>query len=120
MMNEIERLRAELAASRAQGQEPVAWAHPSGGVLQRRCTGLEYSTYTIPLYAIPVDPTALREMLVRAQEEMRERCAKECENLATPSRLGSDPGRAWITGTFDCASAIRALLVAAPKPGVES
>jgi len=34
-------------------QEPVAWMHPSGGVLQKLATGLERSTYTIPLYTAP-------------------------------------------------------------------
>ena len=37
----------------------------------------------------------------------REACAKMCEYIYTPSRL-SDPGRSWITGTLDCAAAIRA------------
>ena len=37
----------------------------------------------------------------------REACAKMCEFIYTPSRL-SDPGRSWITGTLDCAAAIRA------------
>ena len=43
--------------------------------------------------------------LVAAAE--REQCAKVCEYLASPSRL-SDPSRSWITGTLDCAAAIRA------------
>lgn len=43
--------------------------------------------------------------LVEAAE--REACAKVCEALCSPSRL-SDPGRSWITGTTDCAAAIRA------------
>ena len=39
-------------------QEPVAWAHPSGGYLSARymkefATGLEKETYTIPLYVAP-------------------------------------------------------------------
>jgi len=33
--------------------EPVAWLNPYGGVLQRLNTGLEKSTYTIPLYTTP-------------------------------------------------------------------
>ena len=36
-----------------------------------------------------------------------EACAKVCDSLASPSRL-SDPSRSWITGTLDCAAAIRA------------
>ena len=43
--------------------------------------------------------------LVAAAE--REACAQVCESLASPSRL-SDPSRSWITGTLDCATAIRA------------
>ena len=43
--------------------------------------------------------------LVSAAE--REACAKVCDSLASPSRL-SDPSRSWITGTLDCAAAIRA------------
>ena len=43
--------------------------------------------------------------LVAAVE--REACAKVCDSLASPSRL-SDPSRSWITGTLDCAAAIRA------------
>lgn len=34
-------------------QEPVAWLNPYGGVLQQPRTGLERSTYTIPLYTAP-------------------------------------------------------------------
>lgn len=44
--------------------------------------------------------------LVAAAE--REACAKVCDELVSPSRSHSDPGRAWITGTLDCAAAIRA------------
>lgn len=44
--------------------------------------------------------------LVAAAE--REACAKVCDKLVSPSRPHSDPGRAWITGTIDCAAAIRA------------
>ena len=42
--------------------------------------------------------------LVAAAE--REACAKLCEELASPSQL-DDPWRSWITGTLDCAAAIR-------------
>jgi hypothetical protein len=41
------------AALAQPAQEPVAWMHPSGGVLQKLATGLERSTYTIPLYTTP-------------------------------------------------------------------
>ena len=42
----------EALAKQEQG-EPVAWLNPYGGVLQRLDTGLEKSTYTIPLYTAP-------------------------------------------------------------------
>lgn len=47
-------------------QEPVAWAHPSGGYLSARymkefATGLEKETYTIPLYAAPVSTKDLTD-----------------------------------------------------------
>lgn len=32
-------------------QEPVAWLHPYGGVLQTRTTGYEKENYTIPLHS---------------------------------------------------------------------
>ena len=33
--------------------EPVAWMHPSGGVVQRLITGFDRELYTIPLYTTP-------------------------------------------------------------------
>jgi hypothetical protein len=51
MAKRIDELEAELA-HQEQG-EPVAWMNPYGGVLQRLDTGLEKSTYTIPLYTTP-------------------------------------------------------------------
>lgn len=172
LLDEIERLRAELAKQQAREkvlreQEPVAWAHPSGGVLQHRCTGLERSTYTIPLIAVPAPPvasdapkpnnfelaelaasqarekllrealihcstdegpeqewltharevlsipaadTALREMLARAQEEMRERCVGALRELADRWRAASFHGDADILEN-NGVEAIRALEV---------
>ena len=46
-------------------------------------------------------------LIAEAVRREREACAKVCEALVSPSRL-SDPGRSWITGTTDCAAAIRA------------
>ena len=37
-------------------EEPVAWMNPYGGVLQKRITGLERETFTIPLYTAPRQP----------------------------------------------------------------
>jgi hypothetical protein len=48
---EADALAAMKEALAQPAQEPVAWMHPSGGVLQKLVTGLERSTYTIPLYA---------------------------------------------------------------------
>jgi hypothetical protein len=41
--------RKNLAAE-PEADEPVAWMHPNGGVIQTRLTGLDRDTYTIPLY----------------------------------------------------------------------
>ena len=38
----------------------------------------------------------------------REACAKVCDELVRPSRSRRDPVKAWMTGTLDCAAAIRA------------
>jgi hypothetical protein len=48
-----EAIKAALEAK----DEPVAWLNPYGGVLQRLDTGLEKSTYTIPLYTTPPQRT---------------------------------------------------------------
>ena len=49
----------------------------------------------------------LEHVVAQAAAAEREACAKVCEAIFSPSRL-SDPGRSWITGTMDCAAAIRA------------
>ena len=49
--DELNHLRAKVAAM--EKQEPVAWMHPSGGVLRTLGTGLERATHTIPLYLSP-------------------------------------------------------------------
>jgi len=77
MVAEIERLRAELESVQPLGwqpiatapkdAEPVAWLNPYGGVLQHLSTGIERSTYTIPLYTAP--PTA---------EQIRRQAIEEC------------------------------------------
>lgn len=47
-------LRKVLDAPRqSECEEPVAWMNPYGGVLQKRITGLERETFTIPLYTAP-------------------------------------------------------------------
>ena len=48
---ENEELRVRI--EEMERQEPVAWMHPSGGVLRTLGTGLERATHTIPLYALP-------------------------------------------------------------------
>ena len=54
-----------------------------------------------------VDEIMWREINAHVAAE-REACAKVCDELVSPSRSHSDPGKAWITGTLDCAAAIRA------------
>lgn len=50
-------LRKVLDAPRqSECEEPVAWMNPYGGVLQKRITGLERETFTIPLYTAPRQP----------------------------------------------------------------
>ena len=48
---ECARLRAKI--EQMERQEPIAWMHPSGGVLRTLGTGLERATHTIPLYLAP-------------------------------------------------------------------
>ena len=48
---ECAQLRARIDEMEKQG--PVAWMHPSGGVLRTLGTGLERATHTIPLYLAP-------------------------------------------------------------------
>lgn len=59
-------IAALQAAIDAPDAEPVAWMHPSGGVLRHPATGLERSTHTIPLY---LHPPAVREPLTREQKK---------------------------------------------------
>ena len=57
---------------------------------------------------IPVwDLKAIERVINEAVMLERDACARACETLCAPSSL-SDPGRSWITGTMDCAEAIRA------------
>lgn len=48
----LEQIENFLAAE-PEADEPVAWMHPNGGVIQTRLTGQERDTYTIPLYTRP-------------------------------------------------------------------
>ena len=47
----IKALRAKI--EQMERQDPIAWMHPSGGVLRTLGTGLERATHTIPLYLAP-------------------------------------------------------------------
>jgi hypothetical protein len=49
----IKDIRSFLAAE-PEADEPAAWMHPNGGVIQTRLTGLDRDTYTIPLYTRPL------------------------------------------------------------------
>lgn len=122
--DEIEQMRAELAASQAREKilrEAVVESKRVqdfaklvfSGAQDRMLARMEKDLTKALDSALDLqsDDTALRQAIRAAKEEMRDRCAKACENLVTPTRLGGNPGRAWITGTFDCAEAIRALEV---------
>lgn len=87
---------AEAVMSVLREQEPVAWAHPSGGVLQHRCTGLERNAYTIPLYAAPVPPAAS--------------AVPDSKDVAT---AGSSWAISYVQGWNDCRDSM--LAAAAPK-----
>ena len=61
-------LRSALAQQPATG-EPVAWMHPSGGVLQALLTGIERNTYTIPLYTHPAPSVPAKDKPVLTIEK---------------------------------------------------
>ena len=63
-------------------QEPVAWMHPSGGVLQHLTTGLERNAYTIPLYT---HPQPKREWVGLTNEEIID------VNMSTVTKLIDEP-----------------------------
>lgn len=96
---EIERLRAELAASQAREKvlrerETVAFLQTNGTarVLVDVSRALDAADIALgwaetPLVAalsLPADDTALRQVIANAQEEMRERCASLCETAEIP------------------------------------
>jgi hypothetical protein len=52
-LSSVDAIDATITAIReylATEREPVAWMHPTGGVVKTRYTGMEEQTYTIPLY----------------------------------------------------------------------
>lgn len=53
------------------------------------------------------DGRTVQQVQAEARAAEREECAQICDELVSPSRL-SDPARSWMTGTTDCAAAIRA------------
>jgi len=68
--------RQVLAQQNPQGVsneqvEPVAWMHPSGGILGRLVTGLERENYTIPLYTHPPVPTAQPDLIKNERDKLR-------------------------------------------------
>lgn len=90
LLQEIARLRTELADLRQQ--EPVAKARWTGcaleviGLTQHGAAFALKAAHSPPptfkLYAEPVpDDTALRQAVIRAQEEMRERCIEEVRGV---------------------------------------
>ena len=90
-------------------QEPVAWAHSSGGYLSndymtRYATGLEKQTHTIPLYTHPAPQQAdrqrvpgpahnyhqLREALIFADQAMAESGLLACHAVRIQIRAALD------------------------------
>lgn len=87
---EIERLRAELAASQAREKalrEKIVLAQIGSCSCGAKTPDTRYhSAFCVysqlaGILALPADDTALREMLARAQEEMRERCIEEVRGV---------------------------------------
>lgn len=118
LAGEARRLQWELEASQARekvlrDELRVIAARPANDPNRANWDAIALEHIEIAEHALTIstDDTALRQAIRAAKEEMRERCAKVCEDLVTPTRLGGNPGRAWITGTFDCAEAIRSLEV---------
>lgn len=128
LLDEIERLRAELAASQARervlhnatvGAAAVfadyAQLHLNKSPPDYEKAGLNRAYYDVLAEALSraSDDTALREMLVQAQEEMRERCAVAC-NQNLRSEDSSDTTCAdgnFNIGVEECIDSIRALEV---------
>lgn len=76
---QAKRLRAELAATQAR-EKVLRDALVEIG--DSACGEACHQYVALRALALPADDTALREMLARAQEEMRERCAATCERIA--------------------------------------
>ena len=94
--------------------EPVAYLHPSGGVIQRPITGLEKETFTVPLIT-----TAQAEAYAQAvRREALEEAAKVCDDRAARNEAAiseDEPDeasnlRASVWQMSVCANAIRRLI----------
>lgn len=117
---EIERLRADLSASQAREKVRVEAlrviaARPSHEPNRSNWEAIVWESieFAEEALALPADDTALREMLVQAQEEMRERCAVAC-NQNLRSEDSSDTTCAdgnFNIGVEECIDSIRALEV---------
>lgn len=111
-------LRTAIQQAEAQQPvtgDPVAWMHPSGGVLQALLTGLERRTYTIPLYTHPAPSVpddvvrdAERYEWLREQNESLESFTfyVGCDNVPD-----DDGSVAWVGADLD--AAIDAAMLAA-------
>jgi chromosome segregation ATPase len=101
--DEIERLRAELAAAQAREKAKTEVLEKLLSWIDDWCdtspeTGFdEIERLTDSVLDMPTDDTALRQAIKAAKEEMRERCAVLCESYQ------------WNAET--CAAAIRMLEV---------
>ena len=82
-------------------QEPVAWAHPSGGYLSDKyikefATGMEIANYNIPLYAAPVDAKAIRADLMKQVMDTCEAEYKNYDQLVVEEDTGHEEATAMI------------------------
>ena len=94
-------------------QEPVAWMHPSGGVLQKLATGLERSTYTIPLYTTPPLPVQPDQEMRHWAEEYE--CAMKCLDDAGVPKADGEGTSYSLWGRINC-YAILSLPAQPPAP----
>ena len=80
-------LRKVLDAPRqSECEEPVAWMNPYGGVLQKRITGLERETFTIPLYTAPQPGKDVRALV--SADDVRDACANAVSVFAEETNAG--------------------------------
>lgn len=103
----IARYEAIAAAEAAQPdevQDQDGWKHDCAALLTN---DVELWIDSCPHCGKPRPDATHQDEVQRAVEAEREACARVCEDLTVPTRI-DDPLSSWITGTLDCANAIRA------------